>query len=213
MFIELVDALRCVHAHEETWLVASSDRMIDRDIVRGVLGCPICHTVYPIVDGVADFTEGAPSPAAGEKSDPASEMAVRAAALLDLIEPGGFVVLAGAWTACAPELTGLVERVHVLGIDPVAGVTSGDGISLARSAGVLPLRPSTARGIALDALHATPDYVESAAAALRPGARLLAPVTAELPAALTELARDADHWLAARGPDESTVVTLKVVRR
>jgi hypothetical protein len=37
MFIELVDALRCPVPHEESWLVASADRMEARHIVDGTL--------------------------------------------------------------------------------------------------------------------------------------------------------------------------------
>ena len=55
MFVELVDALRCVRPHEDAWLVAATRRTEHRHILDGVLGCPVCRTEYPVRDGVADF--------------------------------------------------------------------------------------------------------------------------------------------------------------
>ena len=55
MFLELVDSLRCVRTHEDSWLIARADELVDRHIVQGELGCPVCEARYPIRDGVADF--------------------------------------------------------------------------------------------------------------------------------------------------------------
>jgi len=43
MFSELVDVLRCPRPHEESWLVLAAHRLDGRDIMAGVLGCPVCH--------------------------------------------------------------------------------------------------------------------------------------------------------------------------
>jgi len=111
MFIELVDSLRCVNAHEDTWLVAGVTRMDGRRIVEGKLGCPVCRREYPVRDGVARF--------AGTLSDPESsrltpapasateERAMRAAALLGLTDAGGIVVLGGSWADCADAIAEL----------------------------------------------------------------------------------------------------------
>src|SRR5262245_47598274 len=55
VFIPLVDSLRCIAGHEDTWLVASIERSEERDIRHGFLGCPICFAEYPIRDGIAYF--------------------------------------------------------------------------------------------------------------------------------------------------------------
>ena len=81
MYIPLVDILRCPRPHDETWLVASIVRAEARDIIDGVLGCPICSAEYPIRDGAVDFGgAGAPAPYIA----PGEESAVRIAAALDL---------------------------------------------------------------------------------------------------------------------------------
>ncbi len=201
MFIEVVDAFRCTRDHELTWLVAQADRLEDRDILTGELGCPVCGARYPIVAGVADFRDpaargAAPAPARAAADLP--ERALRAAALLGLTEPGGLVVLAGAWGDAAPDVAALVEGVHVLAIDPAAGVSSGFGVSVACAGAVLPLRPDSVRAIAIDAAHARAAFIESSVAALRPSGRLLAPAAAPLPAGIAERARDTRDWLGEK---------------
>jgi len=225
MFIELVDSLRCVRPHELTWLVASATRMDARDIVVGELGCHVCGAEYPIVDGIADFTLGqepqsspstdadATDADATKAESPAllgEEMAMRAAALLDLAEPGGFVALTGAWGGCAPRLAELAPRVHLLLLDPPVGTESGDGISLARVHDDIPIRPAMCRGVALDAAHATPRIVTAAVDALRPRGRLVAPASLATPAGITELARDERHWV---GEKEAPAPIVRIRRK
>jgi len=55
VFIELVDALRCPRAHEESWLVLAMSRIEGRHIQEGALGCPVCHAEYPIHEGIVDL--------------------------------------------------------------------------------------------------------------------------------------------------------------
>lgn len=198
MFLELVDSLRCVKTHEDSWLVARADELDARHIIRGELGCPVCATRYPVRAGVVDFAAGASQP-----RDQVAEQgtALRAAALLGLTEPGGLVVLAGAWAACADELLELVDGVQLLALDFAAGTESGGALSLALIADVLPLAAGCARGIALDLEHSTGSLVAGAAAALAPGGRLIAPASAPLPPMLRELARDERHWVAARSAE------------
>lgn len=144
-----------------------------------------------------------------------TEVSLRLAALLDITTPGGVVVLAGEWARGARALaTGeIVERVHVLALDPPDGMESGGGVSIALTSDEMPVRPVAARGIALDAAHTAPDYMASAARSLLPGARLLAPVETAIPAGLTELARDERNWLAVKGADPRSVAMLKLRAR
>lgn len=200
MFIEVVDAFRCPRPHELTWLVASADRLEDRDILTGELGCPVCGARYPIVDGVADFRPAgasAPEPDAAEPSD-VPNRAIRAAALLGLTEPGGLVVLAGTWGDAAHEVAALVEGIHVLAVDPSSAVASGFGVSVARAPDTLPMRPESVRAIALDDAHAAALFLEASVAALKPAGRLLVPAGTSIPEGIIERARDAHDWLGEK---------------
>ncbi|HJR64014.1 MAG TPA: hypothetical protein VJ803_09940 [Gemmatimonadaceae bacterium] len=215
MFIELVQALRCPRPHELSWLVAASSEMRDRDIVRGVLGCPVCHAEYPIDDGIVDFRDSAAAapPRRSTRSGAAlEEEPLRLAALLGLASPGGFVTLTGGWAVYANALGRLAERVHVLVMDPGEEVRSGGGISIAIAGGHLPLHPGAARGIALDESHVSPGLLAAAADALRAHGRLVAPATALVPVGMRELARDARHWVAEKEVAPGPLLSLSLGR-
>lgn len=193
-----MDSLRCVRPHEDSWLIARADELEARHIVQGELGCPVCEARYAIWDGVADFSDGArPRAPAGASAQHTQALALRAAALLGLTDPGGLVVLTGDWSAGADAMLEFVEGVQLLALDPAIGLRSGGALSLALISGVLPLAAASARGIALDASHATPSLLAGAARALAPGGRLIAPASALVPESLQELARDDEHWVAA----------------
>jgi hypothetical protein len=193
-----VDSLRCVRPHEDSWLIARADELEARHIVQGELGCPICEARYAIRDGVADFSDGASARASsGPPAQDAQALALRAAALLGLTDPGGMVVLAGDWSAGADAMLEFVQGVQLLALDPAPALRSGGALSLALISGVLPLAAASARGIALDAAHATPSLLAGAARALVPGGRLIAPASTLVPESLQELARDDEHWVAA----------------
>jgi hypothetical protein len=189
MFLPLIDRLRCLNAHEDTWLVASIDRVDERDVLEGTLGCPICSAEYRIRDGVVWFGE---APAAAAQA-PSSAEALRLAAALDLTDAHMTAILQGSWGAHASVLRGL-SPAQMLLVNPPDGVTSGDGISIVR-APVAPVAAGWAAAAALD--HGAGDSMtNSIRTSLRPGARLLAPASAAIPAGFSELARDADVWVA-----------------
>jgi hypothetical protein len=203
VFIELVDALRCPNAHEDTWLVAAPARMEGRDIVAGTLGCPICQAEFRIAAGVAELAPGVPSPARASSE----EGAMRLAALLGLAEPSGTVLLAGDWANDARALRDIAD-VQVIALDPPEGLEMGDGVSGVRAARV-PLAPASLRAVALDAAHASPPLVDSAVRALRAEGRLVAPASLAVPAGIKELARDAQWWVGERERGHSGVIPLR----
>jgi uncharacterized protein YbaR (Trm112 family) len=208
MFIELVDALRCPTPHEESWLVASADRMEARHIVEGTLGCPVCRAAFPIHDGVVDFRRGSAG-ALPPATAPDPEQAMRLAALLDLSDSSGFAVLLGAWGAHAPLLRAEVETPLVL-VDPPEGVQGEPGISVLRCDGELPLAAGAARGVAIDG--GSSERVASAVRATRPKGRLVAPASIARPDGVRELARDDSLWVGEREAAPSPLVALHVRR-
>lgn len=210
MLIELVDDLRCPRPHEETWLVASTNRTDGRDIIEGTLGCPICHAEYAIREGVVWFEEAerasGPAPDRSLTADP--ETAMRLAAFLDLSEAQGFALLTGAWGPPAQRLRGVVPT-HLVLLNPHPPVPAGDGISVIEISAGIPLADASCRGVALDAVHADAAHLEAAVRVLRPRGRLLAPASTPAPAGVTELARDAQLWVAERAASPPRLVTLQ----
>jgi uncharacterized protein YbaR (Trm112 family) len=213
MFIELVDSLRCVQPHEDTWLVATFDRMQDRRVVEGALGCPTCRASYPIREGVTWLGATLGEAMVPDESTPgaagAEEEAMRLAALLDLREPAMRALVAGAHGAVAHALA-QATQAELLVVDPPASVLAGEGVSVLRTGGRLPLAAASMRAIALDddAAH----LADAAVVALRDGGRLVAPARTPLPAHVTELARDARQWVAERDARPSAPVQLRVMR-
>jgi hypothetical protein len=209
MFIPLVDVLRCVRRppHEDTWLVASIDRAEDRDIIEGVLGCPSCSAEYPIHEGVVHFS----SRAARRPYRPASEEdAVRVAAALDLVEARMTAVLHGSWAACAPLIRGF-SPAQLLLVNPPAGMTTGDGISIVLS-DVAPLAAASVNAVAVDE-DADATMTASLVASLRGGGRMIGPVTVAIPGDLVEIARDEDLWVARLDAGAATSIPILPTRR
>lgn len=190
MFVPLVDSLRCPNPHDETWLVASIERAEERDIKQGTLGCPSCFAEYPIVDGVVVFDSAATRPAFVA---PSEADATRIAAALDLTDQRMTALLVGECGAHAPLIRAM-SPVSLLLVNPPEGVVSGDGVSIIL-ASAAPIAASSMDAVAIDA-HVSEAAVARVRATLRGGRRMLGPASRPVPAFLTELARDADVWVA-----------------
>jgi uncharacterized protein YbaR (Trm112 family) len=210
MFVEIVDALRCPRAHEESWLVLAARRTEDRHVLEGTLGCPVCRAEYPIQGGIADFTDPDASEDATDGALRTLSPADHLAAMLNLGDALGFAVLIGAWGARADELTGIIDAPPLLLVEPPAGVAMGHGLSGIRNDAKLPLATGAARAVATDA--ADPARVADAARITRVGGRLVAPAESRVPDGVRELARDGVVWVGERLTLPSAPVTLHVRR-
>ena len=213
MHIELVEQLRCLNAHEDSWLVGSFDRMEARTVIAGALGCPVCGAEYPIVDGVAWFGavpgSDARVPSAATAADGDPEETMRLAALLGLVGAGGTVLLAGEWGALGAALVQLVQVRAVL-LDPPAGIAAAEGTGVVRTDGRIPLAAGTLRGAALDEQNAA--RAGPVAELLRARGRLVLPATGSHPAGVTELARDARHVVLEKTAAPSPLVPLRLAK-
>ena len=200
MFIEMIDSLRCVNDHEETWLVASFREIANRYVIEGTLGCPICSAEYQINNGVADFTLGAR--AADHTKERATaehsreELATRAGAFLDATQPGSTVVLGGLWALGAAELSQMAD-VRVIALNPPPGVHESERVGVVRIAGRIPLAPGSAHGVALDEWF-DPEIVDAALRVVKPGGRVVGPASFPHPAQVTVLAHDDAYWIAEK---------------
>ncbi len=217
MHVDLVEALRCPRPHDDGWLVVSADEIVDRRIVHGLIGCPQCGTDWPVVHGEVRF--GGPAGSADDANDVADADAVpattnaddgtavlRLAALLDLRDAQGAVLLAGELARMADALTALTG-VLVIAVNAPRGVAARH--SRLRVAGAFPLGVGTLRGAALDTAHAGPRWMTGAVQAVRREGRIVAPVSTSVPAEVEELARDAWEWVGAVRIAASGLVPLR----
>lgn len=210
MFVEIVDALRCPRPHEESWLVLAARRTDDRHVLEGTLGCPVCRAEYPIHDGIADFADAGAHDRVSAATIRALSPADHLAAMLNLGDALGFVVLIGAWCARADALLDLLDVPPLLLVDPPEGIAMGHGLSGLRAGVLLPLATGAARAVAIDSADTA--LVAEAARVTRVGGRLVAPAESRVPEGVRELARDESVWVGERLPQPSAPVKLHVRR-
>jgi hypothetical protein len=215
MHILLTDVLTCPRCGPEFGLILLADRMGDRRVEAGRLGCANCREQFEAAsDGVWLVPEAlgrrqgegeGEGPGTGAEGD-----AVRIAALLGA--SGGYVLLLGDAAGRAEGVSDLLEEgVEVVPVIPpgvAADLRSGPrngewGVSLVRAEGV-PIATGKMAGVAL--LGARVDaLLEEAARVVRPTGRLLvdpAPADARerlAKAGLRVLAEEGSTLLAIRG--------------
>lgn len=195
MFIELSEFLRCPESHQDTFCVVAPEEMTGRMIVRGLVGCPICHKEYPIEDGVVRFgaVEGAEE---AERAEPADSQAV--GALLGLTGPGGFVVLVGSAARLAGALATRLDGVHLVTINAAAEPQASSPVSSLTHPNRIPLRDAMARGVVLGAESAAEPWVTEGARVLLPGLRLVAAAETLSAPGLDRLAVGNGLWVGRR---------------
>lgn len=207
MFIELIDLLRCIRPHDETWLVASFNKMSHRFVEEAKLGCPSCSTEYWIRGGVADFSGEVILPECEDERKAAShrreELATRAGAYLEATEPGATVVLGGLWAYAAQELSDLAE-IRVIAINAPSEVKESETVGLVRVGSEIPLAAGSVLGVAVDAWFPA-NIVESAVRVVRPGGRIVGPTAMKAPSELSILAHDDRYWIAQKAPQVITI--------
>lgn len=196
----MLDLLRCINPHEDTWLVASLRAISNRFVLDGTLGCPVCHAEYSIRKGVVDFRQAGDSPQPGnESTSPAGNretLATRVGAFLNATEPGGTLVVGGSWAGAAQELSVMTEA-RVLVLNPGRAIEESETVGLLRVSREIPLAPDSVIGVAVD--DAFPwEIVSSALKVVRPGGRIVGPAAIEVPAGATVLARDERFWVAEK---------------
>lgn len=201
MHVELIDRLRCIAGHEDSWLVAAATETVERNIISGVLGCPVCGAEYSVIDGAVWYSRSTEA-AVADLFD--ADDTVRLAALIGLDERGGLYALQGL-EARFTDALGQMASVQLILIDPPGGVRAP---AIIRGAGErVPLAAGSLRGIAVES--ASEALVNAAARALGPRGRLVAPAAAPVPAGITVLARDNRQWVGEAGAVSSPPVPLR----
>lgn len=161
MHILLTDVLCCPRCGPEHGLIMLADRLVERRIIEGRLGCANCRNGYRVQDGVADLRY---PPATGDRpARPAvaddADAAVRLAALLGLTGGAPMALLAGDASALAARLASLLPDVEVIASDPPRPYPPGVSVVLT-SGGRLPFRSLSLRAVALGR-GATADPLEA----------------------------------------------------
>ncbi len=198
MFVELIEFLECVEAHEHSFLVVTPDRRVGRSIIAGDIGCPKCRRQYSIADGVADFRppnaadRHRPSP---QETPPPPDVLQ---ALIGLTGSGGFVVLIGSAARHAPDLSALIEGVHFVGVNATADVTPSPSHSLVRGADRIPLRSSMARAVVVGAEYADDVWLAEAVRVLLRGLRLVILAEGPEPTGVRRLAVGDGLWVGEK---------------
>lgn len=211
MRVDCLERLRCPAPHEPSPLIAIANARAGEHVTDGTLGCPVCGATYPIAHGVAQL--GTPlTPTHPSASTPRPADPWRLAALLDLTTPARRVLLAGTWAPEADALQGATEArclvLNAVGEPPQFGADGPDAMMLPVG-DRLPVGDATLDGFAVDAAHLA--LLADAARVLRAGGRVVAPVTASVPAGCRELARDAELWVAT--VDASSTVSAPIPLR
>ena len=207
MFIELIDLLRCIRPHDDTWLVASFNKVNHRFVEEAKLGCPSCSAQYWIRGGVADFSGEIVLPECDDERKAAShrreELATRAGAYLEATEPGATVVLGGLWAYAAQELSEMAE-VRVIALNGPSEVKESETVGLVRVGSEIPLAAGSVLGVAVDGWFPA-NIVESALRVVRPGGRIVGPIANKAPSELSILAHDDKYWVAQKAHEVITI--------
>ena len=197
MFVELIDVLRCPAPHEESWLVSLATRTVDRHVIEGTVGCPVCGAEYEVRNGAVWFpgavVASAPAgpPGAVPAAMPGHDDVVRLAALLGADDRPALYLLFGSWSAYAAPLLEVTPLARILlvsppGIEPGMSAIHGTDTRI-------PIAARAARGIVLE--RWSPALLTAAVDALCVHGRLVAPADAPVPDGITVLGRDDRQWV------------------
>ena len=152
MHILLTDRLICPRCGPGFGLILIADRLENRRVIDGSLGCPNCRDRFPVEGGFGDLRPPPRSTRddAPDIEPPASPSAMEVAALLGLTDGPGFVALIGDLAGHATVLTGLVPGVEFIGIAPgLRGWEEGEGVSRLNAGASLPFGDGSLRGVGL----------------------------------------------------------------
>ncbi len=127
MNLLLTDHLTCPRCQAGAGLILLADRVQNRQVRDGQLGCPHCRERYPVVDGMADFAATPPGPdAPGEAAEAATLGALlgvtEGPAMLLML--GNFDDVAGVLATLIPDTEVVVARAQLPAPRDVPGVSN-----------------------------------------------------------------------------------------
>ncbi|HEV2131646.1 MAG TPA: hypothetical protein VGR27_11115 [Longimicrobiaceae bacterium] len=172
MHILVTDVLTCPRCGPGFGLILLADRLEERRIYEGGLGCANCRERYAVHGGFADLRYP-PGPALASEAAPsvAEDAAIRLAALLGITGSPGRFLFIGSGAALAPAIAALVPEVEILAADSaLASLPEQPGVSRLAAGAVLPFASRSMRAVALTA---SDERLEEALRVLSPGGRIV----------------------------------------
>lgn len=209
MHLLVTDRLACVRCGPTFGLILFAERLVERRVLDGVLGCANCRDRYPVQEGFGDFR---PQPRDAlpqvplPRGEPA-ENAFRLAALLGVTEGPGLILMTGISAVHASRLVEMIEGVEIVAAHPgLQGREEEPGVSRIATGDRLPFSSGSLRGVVVDGdgPWVRPDLAE-AVRVLGRGARLVvrspvAEVTDRVGDAGLDLLLESERFVvAARG--------------
>lgn len=175
MFLPLTDSLTCPRCGPPYGLILLADRVVERRVLSGTLGCPNCRDRFQVRDGFGDLRapprRPLPPAPAPEATDP--DRGVRLAALLGVAEGPATVLLAGPVVALAGSLAATVPELEVVALGAaLVGLREAPGVSRLVARPGLPFHSARLRGVVLDGEGVAP-LLDEGARVLAPSARLV----------------------------------------
>ena len=205
MHLLLTDRLACPRCGPEFGLILRADRLADRRVHEGVLGCPNCRDAFPVVEGFADLRAPprGPLPEGLAGTSPEGE-AERVIALLGIPRGPGTVALVGGPARHAAGLVQAVPELDAVAVDPEAAAwPETERISRVAAWPRLPFFSSSLRGVVVDGRLGRAMLFEAA----RVTARLSRTVVVDAGAEAAEVLREAG--LEVLAGERGTVVAAR----
>ena len=154
MHLLLTDRLACPRCGPGFGLILLADRIEDRRVLEGWLGCPNCRDRFPVRGGFGDLRPPPRDPFAGAPASfeaASREETVKLAALLGVAGGPGHLALLGDVARHAGALADLLDEAEVVAVDPrVRGGEERPGVSRLATGPALPFYSRSLRGVALD---------------------------------------------------------------
>lgn len=179
MHLLLTDRLTCTRCGPSFGLILFAERIDERRVIEGSLGCPNCRDRYPIRGGIGDLRpqpraalpDAAPGP---DTTEADRELVAAVAAAMGLGVGGGNALLATGAADLARGLADTLEEMEFVVTDPAArGWPEERGVSRLVAEPTLPFFDGTVRGAAIAAASLDEGRAAEIARVLAPRHRLV----------------------------------------